>query len=332
MRERASLRLALPLQVLKHLGEQRPRRHPLFAHVGHGVGGAAAAPLQQGGIVVARAARLDLDVQPLRPQRRLGGPAGLRAHLEQAHGGVAEAGAGGAGERLGGLRLQCLQVPDLGFDAGRGLRNPPQDLLDAEGPPEELVEVHGQAPAVHEEAVVAPARGPGLQDLRRDKRQRAARLPQHLPRPADQHGKPEVRELQALVVVGQDEVRGLEVPVAYALAVQVDHRAQDLLEEPRGDVLLQRPDPREGVEELAPGADLGGHVYVLLVLEGAVHAQDVGVVQLLQQLDLREQLVAVYLGLGHGLDCMRLAGLLVVSLAHRPEGALPDTLVHVVDV
>mmetsp|Transcript_87358 Transcript_87358/g.247675 ORF Transcript_87358/g.247675 Transcript_87358/m.247675 type:complete len:241 (-) Transcript_87358:851-1573(-) len=225
---------------------------------------------------------MDCAVHPPRPQGLRGGPALLRLDLEHAGDGDAEAILDEGGQRRTGSRAEELEVPDFALVAGRRAGYPLQELLHAERPAGELVEVHRQAPRVREEAVVAPAVDEGLQDLGGAEGQRAAGVPQQLPRPDHEHRQAEVRELQARAVVGQDDVRGLQVPVAHPVPVEVHHRAELLLHEAHDHALGQAPlvllpELQVVLVQGPHPAEAHDQVEVRLPVHGPARVHDVGV-------------------------------------------------------
>lgn len=89
--------------------------------------------------------------------------------------------------------------------------------------------------------------------------------------------------------------------MGHLLRVAVVQSQNDLLEDQAGFFLWEEPLLDDLVEELASRAEpesvidiLGHHVDVSGVLEGLIELDDVGVVHLLQDLDLVEELVVVF--------------------------------------
>lgn len=95
----------------------------------------------------------------------------------------------------------------------------------------------------------------------------------------------EVHDLQRPIVVDQQVLR-LEVPVADAELVDVVDARDELLEVLAGLLFLQPLVLHDLVEELAAFHELHHQVQVLLGLDDLVDLHDVGVVQLLEDLDL----------------------------------------------
>lgn len=80
-----------------------------------------------------------------------------------------------------------------------------------------------------------------------------------------------------------------------AVRVAVEHRADDLLHDARGDLLVEVVDLLDHREEVASFAVLGDEIEVLRVVEDFVYPDDVRVVDVLEDLELEEELALVLL-------------------------------------
>lgn len=78
--------------------------------------------------------------------------------------------------------------------------------------------------------------------------------------------------------------------MSHFLLVAVVQSLHHLLENNPGLFLGEVPLVDDFVEELSASAHLSNHVYILLVLKGFVKLDDVGVVELLEDLDLVQKL------------------------------------------
>ena len=99
--------------------------------------------------------------------------------------------------------------------------------------------------------------------------------------------EPEVRDLGAAVV--QEDVGDLEIAVDHVLLGEVEEPLEDVADDGLGLVLLEVAVLAQAGLEVALVAELGDDVAIAVAGEDLVALEDVGVAQLLQHVDLREQ-------------------------------------------
>mmetsp|Transcript_28082 Transcript_28082/g.77281 ORF Transcript_28082/g.77281 Transcript_28082/m.77281 type:complete len:417 (+) Transcript_28082:335-1585(+) len=215
------------------------------------------------------------------------------------------------------------------------LRHPVQQLLHAVEAAGELHEVRREAPDVGGEAIVARGAGCVVQlqaeHLRRGEGQGAAAVQELLRRAEGDGREAEVCEADGGPVVGDDEVRGLQVPMADHGRVQVRDRGRLLLAEALHTVLAHDGLAgdlghleRVGVEVHVAGV-LHDNYEVGLAVEGPVRPDDVRVGA---QVAHDVQLAVEHAQLAHALDAalghdLQGAGAVprVLGLEHGAEGA-----------
>ena len=167
-----------------------------------------------------------------------------------------------------------------------------------------------------------------LQNFRGDISRRAALRRQTI-RTGTALGKAKVGNLELPIVAGtlQQQILGLQIAVGNLLAVAVRQRLEQRPAHVARLLLVVVLLGHDAIEQLPAAHLFGDQVVVLRFVKDVVQADDVRMLEFLEDIDLilEGQLVLLgELGLGHDLDGKGAAGLFVRSLLDDREGTLAE--------